>query len=973
MSVNVWGTVGAVTGFLPLTALTGASGQLLGMNLAATAAEWKAATFLSGQMAVPTGSAAVPPYSFTGNLNMGVYGDTILNALSLTISGTRRFRVSDTLAAFEVPLRMESSVFSEEKSGNIVAAATTDLGTANGNYIYITNLAGNIIITRFGGVTLPAGTSFELKFKITAGSVTLKNDPNFLAVLGGTDLALFEGDVIRVRKTNDFDQFWEVVSYSKFQSLQITAVAQLPVTVIHPDINDRPAMVAGGWLPWNLNQQWGGAGCMPFHMIDSATGTEFKFDAFDGYIQDEGNTAAVGNAAGQFYAYQVITPAKNLSLQALWLKIFKTANPVDNVTVQLWSVAAGIPNALIATANVINGKQITSDTNGQWYRFSFAAVQALVAGTQYMIVASKSAGVDAANFYNWKGTITGTTKYPSNLRGVGTVVPAWTPGNTNSFTFLSEAQASDQPIQTAGTFDGRIIGNEGTPINRSVAWNKPLREFLPLFNSLGWSVIVRGKTWTKNKTIADFIYGIHHDRINIRCATATGFATVTLYDKTGTVTTLVGSSDVSAATYKDILICGRSLGDGADYLRIYTGIGNNWTKESEVVAQTFNLDPLMLDQGTGWIMGGFPLFSSATYTKLSDMTILPSADGWTFTTTTGTAEGNVFAVSNGKLNQIKSGMAAGGDGYYLKNAAGFSNVNGWFFASKVKCLSSLLTASTCPRIEFQDGAKRYVLDIQEYYMNNNPSVANSYTQNNFKDTDNSVFITGKGTDILVFVNGKLLVDDTSKLTTASGGNLLEFGDLATGANDNADVIWDYAGYYNTSNIYPQFTSGELHEFAVFPGEQGTLGQALYNGGAPISIKQYCGLPRNYVGSSSQRVQLKGITNQPTTGSTTPVVLPEMEAFVIGSDLDINTSDGQYNNTAGQWAGITMHIDGNPASIVNPAESISQAAPSLISAVVSSRKLTKNFGLHKIETRWLVSANTGTSSTVVRQLNIEAKA
>jgi hypothetical protein len=74
-------------------------------------------------------------------------------------------------------------------------------------------------------------------------------------------------------------------------------------------------------------------------------------------------------------------------------------------------------------------------------------------------------------------------------------------------------------------------------------------------------------------------------------------------------------------------------------------------------------------QGHMWIMGGFPLFKNTDYTKLSEMTVLPSADTWTFTTTTATVEGNVFAVSGGKLSQIKAGMAAGGDGSYVKAAA----------------------------------------------------------------------------------------------------------------------------------------------------------------------------------------------------------------------------------------------------------------------------------------------------------------
>jgi hypothetical protein len=313
-------------------------------------------------------------------------------------------------------------------------------------------------------------------------------------------------------------------------------------TFIQPDVNDRPSMVAGGWLPWNLNQQWGGAGCMPMHMVDSATGVEYKFDAFDAYVEAQSDAPvagrAIGSVAGNYYDYQVITPAKNVGLQAIWKKVYKTGNPVDNLTLQLWSVAAGVPSALIATANVINGKQITSDTSGQAYRFTFPVVQNLIAGTQYMIVMFKSAGVDAANFYFIPQK--SPTKYPSNLSGSGTIAPVWTAANTTSTWFICEAQASDQPIQSAGQFNGRIVGTEGNPINRSTAYCKPLREFFPLFHPNGWSIHIRGKSWTKDRTIFEAMYGIHHDRINVRCAAATGFTTVTIYEQDGTVNTLAG-------------------------------------------------------------------------------------------------------------------------------------------------------------------------------------------------------------------------------------------------------------------------------------------------------------------------------------------------------------------------------------------------------------------------------------------------
>lgn len=742
------------------------------------------------------------------------------------------------------------------------------------------------------------------------------------------------------------------------------------VTFIQPDPQDRPSMVAGGWLPWSLNQQWGGAGCMPFHMIDAATGAEFKFDSIDCHIDDDGTTGDVGQVAGNFYRFQGILPAKNLLLQAVWIKLYKVANPVDNLILRVQTSAAGLPVAAIQNTLPINGKQITSDTNGQWYRFIFAAPPALVAGIQYVITLEKSAGVDAVNYYRTK--LKGTTKYPNNIAGTGSAVPVYVSGNTNTTAFICEAISLDQSIQVAGQFTGFLKGNEGTPINRSVAWNKPLREFFPLFHPNGWSILIRGKNWTKDRTIFEAIYGLHHDRINVRCAAATGFTTVTIYEQDGTVNTVVGTSDISTAGYKDVLIVGRSMNDGGDYCKIYTGVGGVWTKEVEAITQIYTFDPLMLKQGTAWIMGGFQLFSSATYTKLNDMTILPSADGWTFTTTTATVEGNVFVVSGGKLNQIKAGMAAGGDGNYLKTAAAFNNANGWLASWKKRIVSASNTISVDGLVvHIEDGTKQYSMQFGEFYFSaNNRAVVNANPQNDFKSTDNTYFLTGKGSDVLIFNNGRLITDITGLNTTASANNQLRFGDNSIVANENADVIWDYIGYYNTANIYPQFTAGELHEFAVFSGDKNLLGQAVYNLGVPFSLKQYCGIQKNYVGEViPHQVTVNGVTLNPTTASTAfppTVLMPDMECFILGSRIECGDARAAVtNNTADAQSYAVYSIDGVAEDKDTAAQSISVGGG--FGFMPTGRIKDINFGLHKIELRWGCSAGTATASSQRRQM------
>lgn len=963
---NIWGVVGGVQFALPMAALLGTPFQLLGMDATGTQLEYKNSLYnnATGQFYVPNGTYAAPSLSFASSLGTGFLYDAANVALGVSVQGVQRVRFDAAKALFSVNLKLFGTLLQEAQSANIVAAANIDFANATGNYVYVTNAAGDVSITRLGGNLLPQGTCIEVKFVIAGGTITLKNDNVYLALFGATDLKVLSGDVCRFRKTNGADQMWELVSYNKGSSgIQIISAATQPRTLVEPVLSDRPAMVAGGWLPWNLNQQWGGAP-MPFHLVDSATGTEFKFDAFDAYIEPYGVTAQefnFGDAAGSYFRAQSIVAPKNQSLQAIWVKIYKVANPVDNVTLKLWSVAAGVPNAIIATANTINGKQITSDAAGQWYRFSFAAVQALVAGTQYMITLEKSGGLDAVNFYRWKGAQ--PNKNPNNLFSNGTAVPAWTPANTASGNIIAEAQASDQVVQAGGTFSAKIVGSEGNPINHSVGFIKPLREFFPLFSPNGWSILIRGKTWTKDRTIAELMYGLHHDRINIRSATVTGITTVTVYKTDGTVVTLVGAADVSGATYKDILITGRSVGDGADYLRIYTGIANVWAKEAELTAQTFTFDPLFLLQGHMWLMGGFQLFSNASYTKLSDMGLLPSADGWTFTTTTATVEGNVFSVNGGKLSQIRSGMAAGGDGFYRKAALAFSNANGWLAVLKLRTISGTGTKDENGCIfTVSDGTKAVAMRFQEYWSGLS-STTTYYPQLDLKSADSTAFMSGKGSDCLGFINGRLVDDHTSQILAGTANNQIDFGDTSVAAGENADIIYDYVGYYNTSNIYPQFTSGELHEFGVWDGEQATLGQALYNAGAPVSIKQYCGIDKNWIGAPVNLLkQQVGITPSPTNASASPQVIPELECFVLGEYYQIR-GNAMVGNSGANSNGFDFYIDGR---LLGANTYDAYTSTIAISPVANNKEGKTNFGLHKIEVRSQTNAGLTTFDASTRR-------
>lgn len=214
--VNIWGQVGAVAGFLPMSALTGTAGQLLGMNAGATLAEWKNVTFntATSQLAVPNGLVGAPSYIFAGDVDTGRWHPGA-DQLEDVVAGVAVVNYNANRALFSKTLQITGKVIQEDFGADIVAAATTDLGTATGNVLKVTNVAGATVITSLGGATIPAGAEIETIISITGGSISITHDPVALILLGGANLPLQNGDVIRWRKINDASAFWQMVGFQR--------------------------------------------------------------------------------------------------------------------------------------------------------------------------------------------------------------------------------------------------------------------------------------------------------------------------------------------------------------------------------------------------------------------------------------------------------------------------------------------------------------------------------------------------------------------------------------------------------------------------------------------------------------------------------------------------------------------------------------------------------------------------------------
>lgn len=973
MTVNVWAVVGTTPGYLPLTALTGTAGQLLGMNAGATAAEWKDGKFLAGQFYGPVGSVGVPTYAFEGDLTTGLYRDAA-GVIGFAGAGTRRARLSAAGLITDVPIQLLSKLLEEDKSSDIVFAATTDLGTATGNYVVLTNAAGSVSVTSLGGASLPAGTCLETRVSIAGGAVTVVHDTNKINLPGAVNLLLISGDTIRWRKTNDASDFWDLVTLNRGTGfITITTSPEKLVDFLHVDstIGHRD-LISAGWFPAFFNQQWGGAPHY-FELTDTATGVQYKFEAATGHIeQGGGSNQQLADAAARTWVAQGFKVSSTQSIPAIWVKVYKNLIPTNNLELRILpddgtgTKPTGSTAITNGTATAQSGKLHNADLGGQWVRFVFPTPPSLTANTFYHITLKSSGAVDAANY--WVVMLQTPKKYPFGNASVADGTPTWTTigGGVYAASFLVEAATTTASLQSGGLFnDGKLTFFEGTPLNQSNARCKNLSDFKGL-DLTNFTLHLAGTAFTKDKTILDITYGIDHDRIVLRCNVTTGFAQIDVYETDGTKQTVTASSvDLSSGDHL-IGIRIRARNDGADTIALYIDGSISGTP---ITAASIGFDTLfgLAQIGTFWLGGGFPIAPTWSGSSISSFSGLPSTLGWTFT---GTAtEANAFSVSGGKLYQNRNGYTAAQSGYYNKASAGFSNANGGVFNIKLRVASALGGKDEAAiGFGYADGTRAAYTSMAEFYARiYNVTVAGfAFPQLNLKNTENVVYMLLKGNDQFAFVNGRLICDGTTLDTAATATADAAFGDFSVTANENADAIYSYVKYYTTAWLPPQITSGSVSELAIWNSDKTSLFPTLWNSASPLSVKQVCGLEKNWIGEEVvQYYTQRFITLQPTFTATT--LSPEMEIFCIGrnirafhNSLLANSLDQGGSYTYLFYDGIFVRDDQLGAFVASNAGQATTA---------HATKFPTMFGLHKIECKNSAN-NTGTS--IYRKLEVEAR-
>jgi hypothetical protein len=739
--------------------------------------------------------------------------------------------------------------------------------------------------------------------------------------------------------------------------------------LLYPSVDGKwRDIVRAGWIPDTFNHQWGGA-YLGHEMVDNQTDNLIRFEPATLQIQDD-TSFPIGSAASNVNVASGFKVGETGTYGYVWVKLAKVGSANQTVTFSIYTDnGSGLPSAAISGATAtMNLLRITSKAYGAWYRLPLTTPAALTAGTQYYVVATTGT-TNSTNYPVLKGTT--RSKYPLGNYILGTSSPTWTSTPGYSTCFMVESPSANTFLQSSGLFDQQLKFLTGSPINQSKGLQQPAKNF---FDGKQGSIIWRGTvpTASASEILFDIAYGVDHDRL-VGFVSATGVLTLYLYRGDGTLYSLSGTAIAGLAT--DVGVTYRVVGDGADFITL-TSSNTGGTTTKSLTAQTFTMSEGWRDLAQATLGCGLP--ESIAWTVSSLFTALPSTLGYTFTGTAG--ESNVMSILNSRLFQSAGAYATTDTGYYTKASAGFSNANGWSVVAKARIESSsgASTLSGEAAIQILDGTKALIISMQEGFIATGGALAgtpDAIYQVDLRSAENVIYVTGKGSDYFVYINNKLVIDGTGKLTTTTSTNSLSFGDLSAVSGYNADVVWAYVKYTTAAVQLRKYANAALlSEFATWSGNQAYLFPLLYNSGTRYSVKSFCGGERNYLDGREAgltREFRKGITSAATTAAlvAAPAVEAEMEMYGIGTEFNGSGSLSFSNSTAGTDNFSVFSVDGSLEQ--TPSYMALQAAANhgQVTSVLSKKTF---FGLHKVAKLWYVSAGTMTRLATAGNMNIETR-
>jgi len=450
----------------------------------------------------------------------------------------------------------------------------------------------------------------------------------------------------------------------------------------------------------------------------------------------------------------------------------------------------------------------------------------------------------------------------------------------------------------------------------------------------------------------DAMWGFDHDRI-VLYVDGSNHLVLKAYESDGTVHTVTGTTDVTAAGVKNIWVHVRSKNDGSDVVEITL---NGTAEGTPVTSASILFDDDMIELGHVHLGGGFPI--APTWDDDQDMSALPSAGIYTYA---GSAtEAAHFSVQNGRLYQNWPTTNTFTSYYDTGDVLGFNNANGWVVTWRCRierCANTL--GETSALVDIYDGTKNSRVIMHEYYIETIQLSTNYVYQVDLTDKEHTFVAMGKGSDFYLFLDGKLVIDGTGLMTTATPSNEIIFGDVDATANSNAEMIWNYIKYYDGGELFPDVNAFSLSELAYWSGDKGDLETVLYNGGTPYSVKEYCGIKENFVKRWKWKKLEYEITNPTSAG--TWAILSEMEQFVLApsSVLDlfftgVSKQDGDQETSYHNW-----HLNGRNTQLHDGADEFLIAShASRANGYTNVTMVTATpvlCGLSKLEVWWMSDA------------------
>lgn len=116
---------------------------------------------------------------------------------------------------------------------------------------------------------------------------------------------------------------------------------------------------------------------------------------------DSNNSNPIGASASNNKLAQSFQVSIGGDAASVDLHLIRLNSPTDNVIAEICADNGGVPGTVLATSVPVAATSITNVT-GAYYKFNFLMPAALVTGTTYWIVASRSGSFDATNGISWR-------------------------------------------------------------------------------------------------------------------------------------------------------------------------------------------------------------------------------------------------------------------------------------------------------------------------------------------------------------------------------------------------------------------------------------------------------------------------------------------------------------------------------------------------------------------------------------------